>query len=200
MQEAKDFESLDFLLWKAKDKKFINKKREGGESTDVAVGTRISFDVGSLRTGWVRWANSVPNFQNDTTPGIEEQHPDPSNELTGTGQDPWKRFAQVNVMVDGNKLDFNVEGMVGYGFLSDLFKGVMDLAGLGFNDIQAPAGLTVLPDFEVTYDGVKEFEAKAGKLGKPVWADLEIVADAAPSSTATDEKPVDNVEEDDIPF
>ena len=201
IQNEGDYEKLNFLFWKARDKKFVLQDRDSGEKKDLPLTTRITFDTKTLQTGYVKWVNKVPTYYNDTVPGIDDPHPEPDHADVGTNNDPYKRFASVAVIIDGSRYQFSAEGVTSVGVLAALYKGVMDLEGMSADQISSAAkGLASLPDFEVTFDGIKEFDSKAGTLGKPVWADLEVVKGSSDTVASTDEKPVDNVEEDDIPF
>ena len=182
-----NYEKLNFLFWKSRDKRFVLQDRESGEKVEFPQNSSIMFHPSTFQTGWVKWANKVPDFVPDDVAGVDG--PSPSEEH--------KRYFNVTVTVNGERRQFSGEGPTSMSMIADLMNTVIGMASMSLRDIEEGA-LTRIKDFTVNYEGVKEFESKAGPLGKPVFSGLAF-ADSPPQAPAEPAAEA-SIDSDEIPF
>ena len=184
--EQGDYEKLNFLFWKSRDKKFVLQDRETKDKVDLDVGVLIYFDASTVETGWVKWANKVPDYKSDTIAGIDNPVPE--------GED-WKRYFNVTVEVNGERRTFSGEGPTAEGMAGNLFGAVLNKLGITEQQIKEQ-GLQLLKPFTAVYDGVRTFDSQAGELGVPVFKDVKL----ADAPAASEQAPPKDEMSDDIPF
>lgn len=199
MKGDTDYEKLNFLFWKSRDKKFVLQDRDTSDRVDVAVDTVLWIHPSTFQTGWVLWTNSIPNFVQDEVTGVDG--PDPTAEGVTEKDKRYKRYFNVTTTVEGERRQFSGEGVTNMSLMADLLNVVTSKAGLSLADIEAGA-LNRIQDFTTKYTGVKEFDSKAGRLGKPVFAEVTLVGfseNSAPTAGAPSAPQGDDLE-DEVPF